>query len=970
MKSFIYICLMILPLSLWSQDNNASISLAEGQKQKLTQKRLPPTNIFDIEYLYIDAIQSGSGGNTYEFKLYNTQNNQTKEKKFILRPLTHESFYSAFKHNFKELIKDISDDRLDNYKGDKLDTKKNFQDAQNLDTQKQEIENRFFQEANRIYNYFIGSIRTVQFISLEPKAGDLCFTSEIDIQRTIASSKSKLVKRSLKREFKDLKKDWKLRYEYRDEKAIGKKQIMLLLEKEILDQNQGKSIDSAVLKDSVLKVYLSKESSFKKGVWINKNNMIYTLDGRSLSGKGAIMKGLEEKRQNKEEADADRILIDEKSKLAFFRQKQIKQQRKIDELEEAIEYARKKEQFQALASKNDQRLDSLEYLTYQFFLLVKKNDEKSPTQGKNPGKEIRFDLLNISYTTGGDKFPLDDSDLEEKINDTEDSLEKKESQAEFVNDSLKTELDKINALLKAEEDESVKEEITSNQIKVQQKKDSSENLLKDLKSQIDLLGKAKSIYDKYHIINQRWNDLDDTLGGLELQIDREHPNIRKESLENSENAEIEDSESLRRKCDNLRLNLQKIALSIEKADDRVKKAQKNLVNQRLKIDYAEIEFNDGYIENIQVYGHIVDKNGTKDPKELKLENLSPIGFSRKIDYNHLKSRKLYSRSQNFDVPNYEIYIKDFLNLYRPKLEVDRRDYSPANQVITFKDDNCYELKKSATYKLFEANAFSDFAGLSAGEPNGLIQLEFARRLPLVTYRKPLPKYDKENQGVRREHNFGLFQYVEPSAVIAKFEETERFLQLARRDRIVNGEYRPLLYQSTLNIKQYQIFETGLNLNLFVFDAPAFKSTVYTDAGFRYGITPVRDSIYTLANGIPVASDRFNDISINTFETFLRFSWEVRVDERLRLITSYQPTSIFARTNAFQQVQNLEIFALDGQSKRAAIPFHRIEFLAFYEPPSSGNGRLFFRYRWNWQQGYWNTGFRQLQLGYSFYLMGR
>jgi hypothetical protein len=79
---------------------------------------------------------------------------------------------------------------------------------------------------------------------------------------------------------------------------------------------------------------------------------------------------------------------------------------------------------------------------------------------------------------------------------------------------------------------------------------------------------------------------------------------------------------------------------------------------------------------------------------------------------------------------------------------------------------------------------------------------------------------------------------------------------------------------------------------------------------------------------------------------------------------------WARTNSFMQVGNTEKFQNSGEKQQKSNQFNTGELSANFNVNENNinSGKLFFRYRFNWQQGYWNTGFSQIQFGYSFYLI--
>ena len=67
------------------------------------------------------------------------------------------------------------------------------------------------------------------------------------------------------------------------------------------------------------------------------------------------------------------------------------------------------------------------------------------------------------------------------------------------------------------------------------------------------------------------------------------------------------------------------------------------------------------------------------------------------------------------------------------IQNDRLDFSPKDQSIKIfpnpKGFNYIELKKEKSSKLFNLSIYSDFNGLKASDPNGVLQFEFNKMIP-------------------------------------------------------------------------------------------------------------------------------------------------------------------------------------------------------------------------------------------------
>ena len=154
--------------------------------------------------------------------------------------------------------------------------------------------------------------------------------------------------------------------------------------------------------------------------------------------------------------------------------------------------------------------------------------------------------------------------------------------------------------------------------------------------------------------------------------------------------------------------------------------------------------------------------------------------------------------------------------------------------------------------------------------------------------------------------------------------------------------------------------------------PNIKSTFFVNWGFRYGRTGIQDSIRTATNGIvDVNQEAVLEYGVNTFDHSPELIWSVYADERYGFSMSWQHHWFYLRDNGFEQVANTTFFENQViEPNKSSNQYNTFRFLTTLEQSSSNKGRLFFRYTYNWQQGFWNTGFHQAQVGYSFYLLGR
>jgi hypothetical protein len=399
--------------------------------------------------------------------------------------------------------------------------------------------------------------------------------------------------------------------------------------------------------------------------------------------------------------------------------------------------------------------------------------------------------------------------------------------------------------------------------------------------------------------------------------------------------------------------------SKRKAKKTLKRFYQELDNERKGISYnirsIEAEFDEGYIENIKV---IVSSEGVPD---IKFENNYPISFSSKKDYLNIQHIYLYGISHK---EFYSIRLDEVIERYEQKHEVGRRDYSPSNQVVSFDliadSKRNYELSKESTAKLFELKTYSDFVGFDQTKPNGLIQFEVEKRLNIIGSRKQFNIFKKNYRST-----VGAFQYITPTIVVSKIEQNNKFLILNYKDQYINNVYSPVKYTSTLELKRHENFSVGADLNMFLLDLPSAKSTFYVNTGFRYGRVSIRDSLRSSNDGVSETTGFVNEYGVNTFSVMpLKVVWEVRTDERYSFHLGGSLNLYYLRDNSFIQVANLDTFQSTMNDGDMKYLYKNVFMQLALKPQSDAKGRLFFRYQYNWQQGFWRTGFHQIQLGYS------
>lgn len=417
---------------------------------------------------------------------------------------------------------------------------------------------------------------------------------------------------------------------------------------------------------------------------------------------------------------------------------------------------------------------------------------------------------------------------------------------------------------------------------------------------------------------------------------------------------------------NLLSNNPQLRFKLLKADSI--QAQKAILDQvgRLenmhirKISHVQYQFEKGYLERIQVYA----ESPATENIEI-FENSYPIGFSSISNYRNFTATRLYRRSNKFDgdeKDNY-IFLSDIIKLYENQLNLATRDYSPGDTTVTVypSSNPITQLSKQRNFYIIDGKTYTDVTGLSENSPNGLVQVELSRRFNLWTHRIQ----------VRGSNNYGFVNYVNARVNFSKIENKLKGLPLRNQLIVENKAIISPSYATNLDYLRYENLGVNLDLNIFLFDAPDFKYTLFLDAGIHYGHTPIIDSVYEISQGTASTTEaKPNDLDAHNFTFFPRAKLQLFAERRYGLSLAYQANYTWLFTNnRFKQVLS---YSGKGQdlntlsTNKTAHWSHMIE-ASFYIDvnPSSTTGKIFTSARFFFQQGDVNTFYPQILLGYAF-----
>lgn len=402
------------------------------------------------------------------------------------------------------------------------------------------------------------------------------------------------------------------------------------------------------------------------------------------------------------------------------------------------------------------------------------------------------------------------------------------------------------------------------------------------------------------------------------------------------------------------------------------------LNKRFTVYNIQIQFQDGFIENIKVFGKIAG-----DSNLLKYENFFPIGFSTKKDFRRLIDIQLFEKS------NSHHYFNSFLNLgnlisYNQELMNNNKEYCPANQVLKIndltKDVTEVFLYKEQTSKILEAKIFSDLKGTDINYPNGLIQLELSKKLNLFTRRFPC-FYKKVYQ-----FNYGFFNFVNPEFSINKVEDNHKRLVVTHINNLslAADTLKPVVFASTINLLRHQVYKVGFDLSIFLLDFHHLKSTLEIGMGTHFGRTAIQDTTriktYIDASSFEFKAASANNVKeygINTFQYGPYLTWQIFPSGRFGVSATQRFTWVRSLTDSFNRFKDNEQFlktiAQTSPKEKGTIPFNfsdciaSSEIYAFFNPNTDGSNKLFFRYRLNYNIKNSIDNFQQLQVGFSTYI---
>lgn len=366
------------------------------------------------------------------------------------------------------------------------------------------------------------------------------------------------------------------------------------------------------------------------------------------------------------------------------------------------------------------------------------------------------------------------------------------------------------------------------------------------------------------------------------------------------------------------------------------------------VDSLQIEFYDGLIKNIYVTGKYLESN-------LEFENPLPISFSALTDFRNYDDIELIDRSRNYKLP-----LKNILK-YVPQYNLNTEDYSPMNSnYFVVPKKKALVLLKEETTELLKAKIYTDLVGFDDDQPNGIIQSEISKKF-IINARK---RY----VGKKPPIFIGFFNYYEPQLTFSKIENNNKELNYSIKPLLESGSNDTISsvnYVSTIDILNHAYLSLKfLNLNIVSIDFPDIKSTFNLNSGIALHRVLMSDS--TSNSNTRPGFDRRN---VNIFVPNFELTWIVKPDPRYGINTSANIFNVDMLNDEFIQVGDVDEYRLDQSAAKNSWVFN-LQLEAFIKPNKNEGGEIFFRSRFYWLTKDATNNFSQIQLGYSFKILGR
>ncbi|MCE7990949.1 MAG: hypothetical protein HEP71_03175 [Roseivirga sp.] len=364
----------------------------------------------------------------------------------------------------------------------------------------------------------------------------------------------------------------------------------------------------------------------------------------------------------------------------------------------------------------------------------------------------------------------------------------------------------------------------------------------------------------------------------------------------------------------------------------------NTPRDSLIISGARVVFEDGSIKEVTV------KCTDKDGNAAVYSNKFSIGASTRKSVQDFDKISLYQEtSLGKRSDSKKIYLSDAV-YYERIAGLRTNDYSPADVKIQLEPDKMQELFKAPSSQLFTLNVFSDLAGFDQNNPNGLVQLEFNKRINLWTRRTDA--FFPKSMGI------GVFTHMVPAFELTKIEENNRSIKLLPSEMANEQEHL-----SPLQLQRFSYAKLTNELNIFDFQGASMSIHFNVFGGLT--VTHLQDTI-GMGQDQQIFNENINSLILggNIKAVFNPESkWAFELGSR------WTYTDPLNSSFTFRSREN-------GELRGPNYLLNSWQFLLTLNTgatESTSQNKLFARFRFNHEWDYWNNNYSEFQIGYSIFL---
>jgi hypothetical protein len=342
------------------------------------------------------------------------------------------------------------------------------------------------------------------------------------------------------------------------------------------------------------------------------------------------------------------------------------------------------------------------------------------------------------------------------------------------------------------------------------------------------------------------------------------------------------------------------------------------------VEQVDIEFEDGNIKNLFIKLKTTGMNDSLDDGIIQFRNNIPIGMSGKFSPEKLRLQTIYaydpcrlwelvqhriqwngqSLVRDCTIESASFNLADLIDI-RLIAEVNKENYSPANQVITLTpSSSAMMLKKEKRSKIFDIRSYTDLIGIGENEPNGLIQIEASKKIFL---------YEGKRQSGRNRF-FGALAYIEPTIRFAKIDNHNRSLMADTLGSMANliSTTKKILNVNTIDLYRYQTHSLTFGFNLLNMSIPQSKINILLDGSLGIYRTSIIDSLNVQEGKLVRSATAFtNDVNVIPYGISLIFKF--LPDSRYQVTIGYGYLANEMLNEHYKQSKGVTIskFSFDG-----------------------------------------------------------